>query len=291
LTHIITESKSFREAWKGKIFIDATGDGDLAALCGCGFDFGSEENGSFQPMSLLAIISGIEFNEIKRYVRWAGDQGSISKKLLLEEIKKAGIIPSYANPSIFPIDKDLFMIMTNHEYGFSALNTRDISKATLEARVELHKIINGLKSIGNPWTNLKIIATADQIGIREARRIHGLYKITKDDIINGVKHSDAVCHVTFGIDVHSVKMEYENQGRYNQGIKSKTYDIPLRALIAKDVNGLMMAGRCISGDFIAHSSYRVTGNAVPMGEAVGKVAAKAASINRLPQDINWNELI
>jgi hypothetical protein len=62
----------------------------------------------------------------------------------------------------------------------------------------------------------------------------------------------------------------------NEGINAQPYDIPLRALIARDVDGLLMAGRCISGDFITHSSYRVTGNAVAMGEAAGKIAACAA---------------
>jgi len=66
-------------------------------------------------------------------------------------------------------------------------------------------------------------------------------------------------------------------------------DIPLRALIAKDVDGLMMAGRCISGNFIAHASYRVTGNAVAMDEAAGAVAAIAAKSNRLPHDVEWKE--
>jgi hypothetical protein len=61
-------------------------------------------------------------------------------------------------------------------------------------------------------------------------------------------------------------------------------------LIAKDVDGLMMAGRCISGDFVAHASCRVTGNAVAMGEAAGKVAALAAQTNRLPHEINWPEI-
>jgi hypothetical protein len=69
----------------------------------------------------------------------------------------------------------------------------------------------------------------------------------------------------------------------------KPYDIPLRALIAKDIDGLMMAGRCISGDFIAHSSYRVTGNAVGMGEAAGVTAALAALSKRLPHEVAWSE--
>src|SRR5512133_3266484 len=73
------------------------------------------------------------------------------------------------------------------------------------------------------------------------------------------------------------------------GFKTKPYDIPLRALIAKDVDGLMMAGRCISGDFTAHASYRVTGNAVAMGEAAGRVSALAARSGRLPHEVPWNE--
>src|SRR5690606_20698778 len=151
-----------------------------------------------------------------------------------------------------------------------------------------HKIIDGLKSLQGPWKNLRLISTADQIGVREGRRIHGLYTVTKEDLVNGVRHEDAVCRVTFGVDVHSVKKEEDNADRpYNMGIKSKPYDIPLRALIAKDVGGLMMAGRCISGDFIAHSSYRVTGNAVAMGQAAGRVAAMAANANKLPQEISW----
>ena len=67
-------------------------------------------------------------------------------------------------------------------------------------------------------------------------------------------------------------------------------DIPLRALIARDVDGLMMAGRCISGDFIAHASYRVTGNSVAMGEAAGATAAVAAMNKTAPHDVPWREV-
>lgn len=291
LTHIVTESKSFREAWIGKTFIDTTGDGDLAALSGCGFDLGSEADGSFQPMSMLALISGVEFKEIKQFIRWAGDTGSQSKANLLNEIKRAGINPSYARPSIFPIATNLYMIMANHQYGSSGLDTRQVTKATLESRLELHRIIDGLKSLGGSWSDLRIVATAEQIGVREGRRIHGLYKITQSDLVNGTRHPDAVCSVTFGVDVHPVRLAQEPEGNYNKGVKSKEYDIPLRALIPKDVDGLMMAGRCISGDFISHSSYRVTGNAVTMGEAAGKVSSLAAKTNRLPGEIRLSEIV
>jgi hypothetical protein len=61
-------------------------------------------------------------------------------------------------------------------------------------------------------------------------------------------------------------------------------------LIARDVDNLVMAGRCISGDFIAHASYRVVGNAVAMGEAAGVVAAVAARSGRLPREVKFEEI-
>jgi hypothetical protein len=100
----------------------------------------------------------------------------------------------------------------------------------------------------------------------------------------GSKQQDAVCQVTYPINLRATDSKKE-KGIEKAGFRAKPYDIPLRALIAKDVTGLMMAGRCISGDFLAHSSYRVTGNAVAMGEAAGKVAAVAATIQRTPQKV------
>ena len=70
-----------------------------------------------------------------------------------------------------------------------------------------------------------------------------------------------------------------------EGIIAKPYDIPIRALIARDVDGLLMAGRCISGDFIAHSSYRVTGDAAALGEAAGVAAAQAVRLGTPPAQV------
>ena len=95
---------------------------------------------------------------------------------------------------------------------------------------------------------------------------------------------------TFGVDIHALTKNLNKTAPYtNAGVKVRPYDIPLRALLARDVDGLLLAGRCISGDFIAHASYRVTGNAVAMGEAAGAVAAVAAQTKRAPHDVPWSE--
>lgn len=114
--------------------------------------------------------------------------------------------------------------------------------------------------------------------------------MTKQDLVAGARQTDAVACVTFGVDIHADSAETNKVRPIDNGdFKMKPYDIPLRALIAKDVDGLMMAGRCISGDFTAHASYRVTGNAVAMGEAAGVVGAIAAMSKRQPQEVEWSE--
>ncbi len=119
------------------------------------------------------------------------------------------------------------------------------------------------------------MATASQIGTREGRRIHGRYTLCADDVRSGARFADAVCRSHFGFDVHSTQASL---GKANEHFgPARPYDIPLRALVAQDLDNLFLAGRCLSGDFLAHSSYRVSGNAAPTGEAAGRLAAQQAA--------------
>ncbi|MFM8831138.1 MAG: FAD-dependent oxidoreductase [Spartobacteria bacterium] len=275
LTHVITESKSGREAWSAGKFVDATGDGDLAAAAGCGFDMGRDEDGHTQPMSLLAILTGIEADEVRGFISDEGLPWGVPMEALRKEMNRAGVEPSYAKPTLFRIHDNLFTLMANHQYLVKGTNAEDLSRATLEARAEVRRIVDGLRKLGGCWANLRLVSTGAQIGVREGRRIHGRYTVSADDLRNGAQHEDAVADVTFCVDIHSVDPK-KDKGLHNGGIKTKPYQIPLRALIARDVDGLLLAGRCISGDFFAHASYRVTGNAVATGEAAGRHAARTA---------------
>jgi hypothetical protein len=296
ITHCVTESKSGREAFAGRVFIDCTGDGDLAAVAGCGFDFGrpatgvaalSGRSGETQPFSLMMLITGIDPTSTRDFYERSGRSWSAPKDALMAEFRRAGVESSYGKPTIFKIHNDLYAWMVNHEYGYSGIDAEQVTQATIEARAELHRLVDALRSLGDPWTRVKIIATGSQIGVREGRRIHGRYTVTLDDMLRGARFEDAVCRVTFGIDVHSTnKMHSTGIEAKPVQQRTKPYDIPLRSLIAADVDGLMMAGRCISGDFLAHSSYRVTGNAVAMGEAAGKTAAKAIELHTQPHALS-----
>lgn len=143
---------------------------------------------------------------------------------------------------------------------------------------EVHKIIYSLQSLGGSWSNLKIVATGEQIGIRESRRIHGLYTVSRLDLIKGARFEDAVCRVTFGVDVHSVKKEDEVTTQYNRGTNSKPYDIPIRALTTKDFQATVQGyGQCRSdgsgsregSGFGCTKKYSTTGCQMVRGEMVG----------------------
>jgi len=292
LQAIVTESKSGRQAWTATCFVDATGDGDLASLAGCGFDVGRPVSGECQPMTYMALISVRDINAISPYVSfWQGDLSKRDDAVqgFLSEIRRAGIDPSYAKPTLFQVRDNLLALMINHEYQVSATNAADITKATVRGRREVNRVVKGLRSLGGIWDGLILVATCEHIGVREGRRVHGLYKVTKDDLAKGTRHEDAVCRVTFGVDVHCTNPA-TGKGQEPSPIKTQPYDIPMRALIARDVGNLLLAGRCISGDFIAHSSYRVTGVAAATGQAAGVAAALSAREGKGPRELPWTEI-
>ncbi|MDF2722268.1 MAG: FAD-dependent oxidoreductase [Paenibacillus sp.] len=289
LAYVITESKSGREAWRASVFVDATGDGDLGAFAGNGFALGQEETGHMQPMSLIALVTGVDPDCCEAYTVIA----TASRNNLLADIRKGGKEPSYARPGLWHIRDDLYILMANHEYGGSGLNADDLSQATIRARRDITEVVDSLRRLGGIWSKLRLVATGAKIGVREGRRLSGRYEVTLQDMIDGKRHDDAVCRVAFKIDVHSLDaakgkgIDYQITP-YREQVKP--YDIPLRALIAKDVDGLLMAGRCISGDFLAHSSYRVTGNAVVLGQAAGVLAGEAVKLGLLPHQVPWERV-
>lgn len=284
LTAVITESKSGPEAFAARTFIDCTGDGDLGALAGCGFELGHPETGQCQPMSLLALITGIDGQALQAEgVIRSGNRPGDCRAKLRPCFDRAGLDPSYKGPIILPLRDDLFMMMSNHVYGVSGLDAQEMTDATLSARQELNDQVTALRKLGGPWTDMRLVATAEQIGVREGRRVRGRYLVTAEDMRAGIRHDDAICRVTFGIDVHALNKEGDRGNL--QRFEIQPYDIPLRALLSADCENLLMAGRCISGDFLSHSSYRQTGDAAAMGAAAGVCAALAARDDCPPSQV------
>ena len=278
---VLTESKSGREAWRAKRFVDCTGDGDLGALAGCGFDVGGEAPGDpEQPASLVALVTIPDDSGMLKCIanepsNYAADGKRVfdAKMELLAEMKRVGISPSYGHPTMFRVHPHIYAFMCNHEYDVPVDDANAITEATMRARREVFCMTDALaRKGGDAWKGLRLVATAEQIGHRRARRLHGRYKITVQDCFEGREFPDALCTCSFGLDVHAVSKAMNKIRPAGSPVSGrvKPYQIPLRACRAKELDNLYMAGRCISGDFLSQASYRITGPAVAMGVGVGK---------------------
>ena len=277
---IVTESKGGRRAWRAPLFMDCSGDGDLAAFAGCGFDLGGGNGNADQPASLMALVrlendaAVAPFGD--SHPGFYGPDGRPrfakgAKQAFYDELVASGAEPSYAHPTLFRLHEGLYALMANHEYGVALDDAEAITAATVRARREVFAMTEALRR-HDPvtWKGLRVIVTSEQLGHRAARRIHGRYTLTLDDLAAGREFPDVVSLGGFCVDVHAVNRadnRIKAAGFGNYRIKTP-YQIPLRACRAKEVDNLYMAGRCISGDFASQASYRVTGPAVEMAEGV-----------------------
>lgn len=297
LTHVLIENKTGRQAIAAKVFIDCTGDGDLAAQAGCACEYGRPDPNDpskiqAQPFSMLCLLTGLDRDDAKPYHEREGVAWGTPKDNLRAAMQAGGADPSYGKPTLFEIYPDLFAMMANHEYGFSGLNAQDISDATIQSRKEVHELVEALRKQGGCWQKLRIVATASQIGVRESRRPKGIYTLTVDDLVEGRCFDDAVCKCTFGIDVHATSKSNAGGGIEAKPVsRTQPYDIPYRSLVSAEIDGLLFAGRCISGDFFAHSSYRVTGNSVALGEGAGAAAAVAVKHGIAVSEIDYGQQV
>ncbi len=273
-----TASKSGLESFSADVYVDATGDGDLGARAGCGFEMGRPEDGKCQPGTMFGLVGG-----------WHEPlpSGEETLQILLAD---RGLDLSYHGVVIFPQpgQPGIAWLMVSHLYGLDPTDADSLTQAELTGRRQVHDAMAVLRASGDPrFADLFVIFTGPFATIREGRRIHGLYTLTAEDCRAGRSFPDGICEVTFNFDVHHVD---PSEGRHLVAEKIKPYQIPYRSLVAADVDNLLLSGRCISGDFWAHSSYRVTGDAVPIGQAAGHAAALAAARKCTPAEIDGSEV-
>lgn len=279
---VVTESNSGREAFKAAMFIDCTGNGALAHFAGCSYKVGHPASGKTQPASMCAIISGVPEGH-------PGIHTVEEKRQFLQLLQRGGLNPSMQTPGFMWLPGDrLAALGVNHQYGVRCDSAQDITAATLAGRQEINRAVGALRH-NEGWEEVALVATSEHIGLREGRRIQGMYTVTADDIIRGARFDDGICLVRFAVDVHA--LDFQDGGGYSdEGLSVKPYHIPLRSLISSDKVNMAMAGRNVSGDFFAHASYRVTGNAVPMGEAAGLAVSQAVRGKRTLHEVDGSQV-
>jgi hypothetical protein len=125
------------------------------------------------------------------------------------------------------------------------------------------------------------------IGVRETRRISGEYQLTADDLLSARKFDDVIARGSYPLDVHNPAGKGTVLKRLPPG---EAYDIPLRSLLPRAVDNVLVAGRAISGTHEAHSSYRVMPIAMATGQAAGACAALAAKAAGSPREVPYREV-
>jgi hypothetical protein len=276
----VFETKSGPLAVRARTVVDGTGDGDLAAAAGAPFQVGRPEDRATQPMTLMFRLAGVDRPAFEAYVRahpdqWRGVHG------LWDLVRKATEAGELDLPR-----EDILFFATPHPTELSVNSTRvvgalgtdvfDLSRAEREARTQMRQIAGFFRRHVPGFAQAYVCQSGTHIGVRETRRIEGEYVLTAEDVLGARKFPDAVARASYPVDIHNPSGRGTVLKRLPPG---EWYEVPFRCLVPKGVENLLVAGRCISGTFEAHSSYRVTPTAMATGQAAGIAAALAARGN------------
>ncbi len=273
---IITESKDGRRAWRAKVVIDATGDGDVAARAGAKFILGREEDNGMQPATLMFKIAGVDYATAvfpgsfeTNFEVPEGRIQDLGRKYLKHPAGHVLLYPSTL-PGIVTVN------MTNVT-GIDGTKSADLTRAELVCRRQINEIVDFLRGHVPGYSRCYLIGTGSLMGIRETRHFEGEATVIAEDIVEARVFDDWIAtQCNFNFDIHNV----EGAGLDKNGAQAKFrskggYTIPYRALIPKGLDGLLLAGRDISGTHKAHSNYRVMPICVNIGQGAATAAVEA----------------
>ncbi|MEV5315583.1 MULTISPECIES: FAD-dependent oxidoreductase [unclassified Streptomyces] len=283
---VVFESKSGPVVIDAGIVVDGTGDGDVAVACGAPCEIGRPQDGLVQPMTLMFRVVDFLRPRFSEYVRehpdqWKGVHGLWD---LVEEATKAGELDLPREDMLFfgtPHPGEV-SVNSTRVTGALGIDVWDLTRAEYTARRQLEQIERFLRRRVPGFEESYVVQSGTQIGVRETRRVLGDYHLTGHDIMEARSFPDVIAHGAYPVDIHNPKGSGTVLMRVPQG---RFYDIPLRCLLPRDTERLLVAGRCISGSHVAHSSYRVMPIAMATGQAAGVCAALATRDGRTPREV------
>ncbi|MFP4579087.1 MAG: FAD-dependent oxidoreductase [Candidatus Sumerlaeia bacterium] len=284
---VVVQNKTGRLFIRARRVIDATGDGDVAAAAGCGYDQGDPDNGLCQPMTLMFTIGGVEWPKVRD---WRTSYGM--NEVWHEAQRKGDMRPFQDHIMGFwwtPTRPDQVGVNFTHITHMDCTKAEDLTAATLEGRKQAYESIDVFRKYAPGMENCYMISTPNVIGTRESRRIHGDYTLSKEDLMAERKFDDSIGYGSFFIDIHNVGGPGMDKKTYrpHKGFK---YQIPYGIIVPRDVENLLVAGRCASADHEALGSLRVMPQCGVMGQAAG-VASQLSLQNQIaPREVNVPEL-
>jgi len=251
-------------------FVDATGDADLAMLCGCPFRVGREGDGLCQPMTLCFRLANVDMDAFRR------SRQEINP--LYREMQKQGKIKNIREDVLIfdTLADGILHFNSTRIVKRKPIDAFELTIAEIEAREQVFELHGFLKEHIDGFQNSRLIMTAPQIGVRESRMIDGEYILTGQDLISCTKFADSIAAGNYDIDIHNPEGSGTSHYYFPEG---EYYTIPYRSLIPKGANNLLVAGRCISATHEAQASIRIMPIVCCLGEAAGTAISVACKGN------------
>ncbi len=259
------------------VVVDCTGDADVACFAGAETMNAAAEGESFAPMTLNFDVTSHRTAEAERFAR--------SSSLSTAVESSRGAYP--AVPQSFSLNRFSSATALNVNHGgtrtlgsLDGSDLDDITRAEAFSRRQVIEMVRAMNESGvEELSDLDIITTGAQIGVRETRRVKGAYVLTEHDAMTGARFDDAIAWRSGFLDIGFVRYE-----------RMRVHEVPYRALLPETVDGLLTAGRCISASHVAAAAGKSMGNCIATGHAAGTAAAIATRLGKSPRDIRVTEL-
>lgn len=286
-----------------KVFIDASADADLAVSAGVSTVYGRESDGVAQPMTLNLLIGGVDRDKLIDYM--LAEREDMNKNIPFERLKtipRVGIQGAAsrverakADGAITVANKRLLCFETNtpgqiianmtHMHELCSVSAEGLTEAEIEGRRQARQIFRLLHDYIPGFENSHLISTGPNIGVRESRKIDGVYKLTEKDVVENVMFPDAIAMGGYPVDVHTPKGAKEKITLPHLE-RGSWYSVPYRCLVTNEIENLTVVGRCISTTHLACGATRVTPVLMAISQAGGVGAAMAAKEGCHVRDID-----
>lgn len=270
---LVVETKSGRVALRANAFIDASGDADVAAFAGVPFAVGDGQGSGLFPSTMFRV----GHVDAPRALAAVGEFKAINELMAkaLERSPGAYRFPregAILRPQIDPREWRANVTQIRNAKGdaMNGVDARELSEGEIEGRRQIGEYFRFLKAEVPGFEQSAIVEIAPQVGIRETRRIEGLYALSGEDILSSARFDDSIGINAWPMEMHAAgKIEWafprDQQRTYNQ--------LPWRMLVPRGVDNLLVAGRCASMTHEGQSAARASGGCFVMGQAAGTAAA------------------
>lgn len=256
-------------------------------------------------MSMMFKVGNVDIEKVIEYVDNNKEEFVLDSVITsLKEVKRIGIagffskVKEAAENRDFTVSRDRVLFFELCDRGEIAVNISrvidkiavkrfELSEATIEGRRQVFEIFNFMRKYLPGFENAKLIQSGDEIGVRESRRIKGVYELTEYDIVSGRKFEDTIALGSWPIDIHdpegkNIDIKEMKMGDY--------YGIPYRCLLVEKTKNLIVTGRAISCTHEAFASIRVSPICMALGQAAGTAAQLALNANEGFHQINYKDL-